>query len=80
MVHIEVAWDRAEPMANPACRLHRGRSMSRAARFRIVLALLSSCAMLAMQWSPALADEGERSLSVRAVASGLDNPRGIAVG
>lgn len=54
--------------------------MSRAARFRIVLALLSSCAMLAMQWSPALADEAERSLSVRAVASGLDNPRGIAVG
>jgi hypothetical protein len=36
--------------------------------------------MLAMQWSPALADEGEHSLSVRVVASGLDNPRGIAVG
>lgn len=50
------------------------------ARIRLALALLTAGSMLALMWTPALADGPARSPSAKVVASGLDNPRGIAVG
>ena len=49
------------------------------ARLRLAIALVATGSMLALAWAPVLADEPERSPSAKVVASGLDNPRGIAV-